>query len=131
MHKSGPNNGYLLVSFKGNELYSSVGVALSKVPINPYLLGRKMYKAEFFVSSSTQEYLDFLEYSRPSLSISQTKPIYSNFANSAAIGIFTFRGVTRSVKNMHSNFINGFSRNPNTCIYKFYTNNLVIIGCQP
>lgn len=117
--------------FKSTELFSAVGAYMSKVSNPPAFLGRKMYKIEFFIYSSSQEYLDYLEYSKPSLNIAQTKPIYSNFEGMKAIGIFTFRTAVSVQKNMATQFISAFATNPNTCSYKFYNAARQLPGCQP
>lgn len=117
--------------FKGAELFSAAGVAMSKVSNPPAFLGRKMYKIEFFIYSSSQEYLDYLEYSKPSLNIAQTKPIYSNFDGMKALGIFTFRTAVSVQKNMATQFISAFATNPNTCSYRFYNAARLLPGCQP
>lgn len=117
--------------FKSAELFSAVGSYMSKVSNPPAFLGRKMYKIEFFIHSSSQDYLDYLEYSKPSLNIAQTKPIYSNFGDMKAIGIFSFRTTVSVQKNMATQFISAFATNPSTCQYKFYNAARQLPGCQP
>ena len=120
----------LYVEFKGVDLFSSVGVSLSRVAPNSLLIARKMYKVEFLLYSSTQDYIDYLEYSKPSFSINQTKPIYSNFKDKAAIGIFTFRCSASVEKEMATSFISEFARNKHTCQYQFYNAANVFVPCQ-
>lgn len=117
--------------FKGAELFSAIGVGMSKVTNPVAFIGRKMYKIQFFIYSSSQDYLDYLEYSKPSLNIAQTKPIYSNFEANKAIGIFTFRTTVSVEKNMATQFISAFATNPSTCQYKFFNAARQLPGCQP
>ncbi|HQQ93350.1 MAG TPA: hypothetical protein PLQ93_02250 [Bacteroidia bacterium] len=126
----GPNNGFLLNVFKGKDLFNAAGLALSKSTAVSGLLGRKMYKIQFFIYTSTQEYLDYLEYAKPSLNISQTKPIYSNFDKRAAMGIFSFRTSVTVEKSISNTFISEFAYNPATCQYQFYTASLSKPGCR-
>lgn len=117
-------------SFMGQDVYNAVGSQMRNRQNPNFFLGRKMYKIQYFVYASTQEYLDYLEYSKPSFSINQVKPIYSNFANSAAIGIFTFRYSVDVQKNIANPFISGFATNPSTCEYGFYNAALDLPGCK-
>jgi hypothetical protein len=112
---------FLSNTFKGSDLYASVGISMGRnsIPVSN-IRGRRMYKLGFIIYSSTQDYLDYLEFSAPSLSIAQEKPLYSNFENRAAIGIFAFRARYAIEKEMDSEFITQFAINPNTCRYKFY-----------
>ena len=119
----------LYVEFRGSDLFSAVGVSMSKVPTNSLLKGRKMYKIEFLLYSSTQEYIDYLEYSKPSFSISQVKPIYSNFRDKAAMGLFTFRCSASVEKEMATSFISEFARNKYTCKYQFYNAANSLVSC--
>ncbi|MBA2612827.1 MAG: hypothetical protein H0U95_12700 [Bacteroidetes bacterium] len=115
--------------FKGVDLFSSIGYSLSKMGLDNNIRGRKMYKMQVFAYTTTQEYIDYLQFTAPSLSIAQSKPIYSNFDNRDAMGIFTFRTRHSVYKEMSSTFISTFSFNPSTCMYKFYTSALVLQGC--
>lgn len=113
-------NGSLSNTFKGQSIYDAVGSAMAKLPPNPDLIGRRTYMVEFFVYSSTQEYMDYLQYAAPSLSINQDKHLYSNFTNSAALGIFTFRARCSVKKEMDNSFKTEFKTNYQTCPYKFF-----------
>lgn len=112
--------GDLINTFKGQNIYDAIGTALAKLPANSNLIGRRTYKAQFFIFSSTQEYSDYLQYSAPSLSINQEKHLYSNFDNGAAIGIFTFRARCSVMKEMDNSFKTQFKSNQSTCPYKFF-----------
>ena len=108
-------------SFKGAELFSAVGNSLSQMGLSTSnIYGRKMYKMQVLAYSSTQEYVDYLQFTAPSLSIAQEKPIYSNFDNRDAMGIFTFRTRFSLDKEMASQFISTFAFNSKTCKYHFY-----------
>jgi hypothetical protein len=124
------NLSFIVTDFRIADYWNAIGIGLSKKNLSDNIYGRKAYMIEYFVYSSTQEYLDFLQYTSPSFAITQNTGIYSNFDKEAAIGIFTFR--TRcSIKKEPANFmINEFSRNPNTCNYRFYDSQLHILGCQ-
>ncbi len=121
---------FINYSFTGQDVFTAVGAALQKRTKPNFFLGRKMYKIQYFVYASTQEYLDYLEYSKPSFSINQTKPIYSNFENNSAVGLFTFRYSVNIQKNIANPFISGFATNPSTCQYQFYNAALNLPGCQ-
>ena len=117
--------------FKGVELFTSLGNSLGKMGLSNTIVGRKMYKMQVFAYSSTQDYVDYLQFTAPSLSIAQDKPIYSNFENRDAMGIFTFRTRHSAYKEMASQFISQFSNNKYTCGYKFYTSDLFFLPCLP
>ena len=114
--------GYILNSFTGADFFKAIGNSLSRANLKDptTIAGRKTYKIQYFVFSSTQEYMDYLQYAAPSLNISQSKPLYSNFDGKAALGIFTFRTRFSLVKDIHPYFINEFSRNAVTQPYKFF-----------
>lgn len=121
---------YFLANFKGQDIMTNVSSWMSKnsLPASG-IIGRKMYKIQFFVYSSTQEYADYLQYAAPSLNITQEKPLYSNFDNNAALGLFTFRSRCSIVKEMDNSFISAFAYDKNTCGYKFFTASLGLPPC--
>lgn len=124
---------YLAISFRGSDIFSSAGLGLSKLKLSNDIYGRKLDRIEFIFDSSTQDYLDYLQYVAPSFNIAQIKPLYSNFKDGAALGIFTMRATLSVSKNPATTFLNAFSDNPNTCSYKFYAYsppNLFIKGCK-
>jgi hypothetical protein len=120
---------FINYEFKGQDIFSAVGSTMSKRTDPNFFMGRKMYKIQYLVYASTQDYLDYLEYSKPSFSINQTKPIYSNFSENKAIGIFTFRYSTSIEKSISSSYISTFAKNENTCQYNFYESDLDLPGC--
>lgn len=115
----------LPVSFTSKEFFAAMGIALkNKYPngdggVYFNFFGRKFYKIQYFIYSSTQDYWDYLQYASPSLSISQNKPLYSNFDNQTALGIFTFRARFSVVKAVTPSFKNEFANNANTRLYRF------------
>ncbi len=117
--------------FRGADLFNALGNSMAKMGLDNSnaIRGRKMYKLQAIAYSSTQEYADYLEFSAPSLSIAQTKPIYSNFDNRAAMGIFTFRTRHSIYKEMATGLVSEFSYNPKTCMFKFFTSGLSLAGC--
>ena len=115
-------------TFTGAGVFGAIANSVSKSK-DP-LLGRKLYRVDFYVYSASREYLDYMEYLKPSLSISQNKPLYSNFEKNAALGIFTFRNTKTVAKQPNNVYINSFSDNPATCSYKFYNVNNVVVGCK-
>jgi hypothetical protein len=125
-----PNPKNLSVSFPWNNIFSAVAIGLSKksAPVSS-IVGRKVYKMEFFVYSSGQEYIDYLQFSSPSMSIAQEKPLYSNFDNQDALGIFTFRSRASISKTLDAPLISQFRYNSATCPYKFFTSDLSAKGC--
>ncbi|MBA3679945.1 MAG: hypothetical protein H0W73_01970 [Bacteroidetes bacterium] len=116
--------------FRGQDLFNAVGFGLSKMNLNT-TIQRKMYKMQAFAYTSTQEYIDYLQFTSPSLSIAQDKPIYSNFENRTAMGIFTFRTRHSVYKEMASPFVSQFSFNQFTCKYNFLTAANFPQGCPP
>lgn len=114
--------------FRGQDLFNALGFGLSKMNLNT-TIPRKMYKMQAFAYTSTQEYVDYLQFTSPSLTIAQDKPIYSNFENRAAMGIFTFRTRHSVYKEMASPFISQFSFNKFTCKYNFLTAAYFPQGC--
>lgn len=114
--------------FRGQDLFNAVGYNLSKMNLNKSI-SRKMYKMQAFAYTSTQDYVDYLQFTAPSLSIAQDKPIYSNFENRAAMGIFTFRTRHSVYKEMASPFVSQFSFNQYTCQYHFLTATGFYQGC--
>jgi len=115
-------------SFFGGDIFASIGNSVSK--LNNDVIGRKLGRIDYIVHSVSQEYLDYMQYARPSLSINQDKPLYSNFEESSALGIFTFRSTTSVSKHMATLYVNAFSTNPATCQYKFFNANGVVDGCK-
>lgn len=120
----------LSVSFPWTNIFSAVGVSLSKssAPVSS-IVGRRVYKMEFMVYSSSQEYIDYLQFASPSLSIAQDKPLYSNFDNQAALGIFTFRSRASINKSVDAPLISEFRYSPFTCAYKFFNADRTAVGC--
>ncbi len=119
---------YLAHTFTGAGIFATVANAMTKE--NHNIVGRKMYAAEYFVIASTREYLDYMEYVKPSLSIAQTKPLYSNFTDGKALGLFTFRSTYIVKKNLSNFYINAFADNSYTCNYKFFNARLEVPGCR-
>jgi len=121
---------YLQQDFKGRDVFNAASAMLKKLGLTNDVFGRKVYMVEYLVYSSTQDYADYLEFVKPSLNIAQEKPLYSNFENRSALGIFTFRS-RFSVKKMPSRtFISSFAYEPGTCGYLFFTADLSRKGCQ-
>jgi hypothetical protein len=121
---------YINVTFKSVDYFSNIGLGLSSKNLGSGALGRKMWLMEYFVYASTQEYVDYIQFSQPSLSLNQNKPLYSNFDKNAALGIFTFRSSCIAQKELDPVFVNAFSYNPYTCNYNFYDSNNRIEGCR-
>lgn len=117
-------------SFTAEAFFSALGVNLSKLGLSDNIVGRKMYKIQYLIYSSSQEYIDYMQYVLPSLSISQSKPLYSNFDKQAALGLFTFRTRCSVSKQIANEFINEFAYNPYTCSYSFFTAGLLKPGCN-
>jgi hypothetical protein len=121
---------YIKTNFTSADYFGAIGIGLSQKNLSDDVLGRKVWMIEFLIYSSTQEYLDYLEYAKPSLSFNQNKPLYSNFDNQAALGIFTFRTTCSVQKEMSNLMINEFAYNSNTCRYRFYTSDNQLPGCK-
>jgi hypothetical protein len=121
---------FMRYEFTRDDFFNAIGVALSRKNLTDNVIGRRFYMIEYLAYSSTQQYADFLQYNSPSFGINQQAPIYSNFENRAAVGLFTFRTRTSVKKQPASTFINEFSRNKNTCKYKFLNSNALYLGCS-
>lgn len=106
--------------FFQEDVFSALGVAIKKLGLDNQVLGRRFVKLEAIVYSSTQDYFDYLEFAKPSLNISQNKPLYSNFEKEAAIGIFTMRTTFSIEKEIAAPYINALATHPNLCYYKFF-----------
>jgi hypothetical protein len=127
-----PGNGsssYFNPAFKGKDIFNAAAVGFSQLKLTDQVVGRRMYMIEYFVYASTQDFLDYMEFVKPSLNISQNKPLYSNFENRDALGIFTFRSRLSVKKRLSNNFLTEFRNNPATCKYQFYTADLSRKGC--
>ena len=113
---------FLTYNFRRADLISNVAIAMGEnsKPVN-LIVGRKMYKAEFILYKTSADYVDYLEYASPSLSIAQEKPLYSNFDGKKALGIFTFRSTYAISREMAIPFKDMFAYHPETCKYKFLT----------
>lgn len=102
-------DGNIRIRFTSLDYFNSVGFSLNKKNVDKSVTGRKMWLIEYFAYASTQEFIDYNEYIKPSLSLNQNKPLYSNFVNKSALGIFTFRSSVSVQKEMSTSFINSFS----------------------
>jgi len=120
----------LELSFTGNELFEAIGNQLAKTNLNSNALGRKFYMIQYLVYSSTQDYADFLLFTKPSNSFAPNKPLYSNFNAKSAMGIFTFRSRCMIQKAPSTAFVSEFQRNSNTCNYLFYNADNSRKGCS-
>ena len=120
---------YISHTFGGAGIFATVGSGISKFPTT--IIGRRINYLEYIINSTTIEYSDYLDYVKPSFGLNQTKPLYSNFDNSAALGLFTFRTRKSVLKQASTAYINKFSEHPSTCQYKFFDQFFVVRGCQP
>lgn len=128
--RTGPfNSKYLVTEFRGSDIFGSVLADIKQQKLNNDVVGRRMHMVEYLIYGSTQDYQDYMEFVKPSLNISQNKPLYSNFENRDALGIFTFRSRFSVKKNMSTGFITEFQRNSATCSYLFYNAGLSSKGC--
>lgn len=111
---------FLSNSFKAVDVLNTVASAMAagSTPIAS-IYGRRMYRIDFIVYSTTQDYVDYLEFSAPSLSIAQEKPLYSNFDGKKALGIFAFRSRYHIAREMSNEFKTKFATHSATCKYKF------------
>lgn len=116
--------------FKGQDVFDAVGKAMASKPYNQDVIGRKVYKVEYRIYTSTKEYSDYLQFSAPSLSINQEKHLYTNFDDGAALGIFTFRTRCSVSKDVDPSFVSAFATNKATCSYRFFNSSMNLPGCQ-
>lgn len=123
------SSSYFNPSFKGKDIFNAAAIGFNQLKLTDQVVGRRMYMIEYFVYASTQDYVDYMEFVKPSLNISQNKPLYSNFENRDALGIFTFRSRLSVKKRMSNNFLTEFRNNPATCKYLFFTADLSRKGC--
>lgn len=122
-------NKYFNFTFNGADFFLEMGNMMAKRSNPPGFLLRKTYRIDYLTYAAPQEYYDYLQFAAPSLSFSQEKILYSNFDNRAALGLFTFRTRCWVQKEMANAFVDEFSRNRNTCTYKFYSSNLSPPNC--
>lgn len=123
----------LSMTFRSTDIFNAAAYGLARLGLSNDIYGRKMERIEYIFNSSTAEYVDYLQYVAPSFNISQVKPLYSNFKDQAALGIFTFRTTLSISKNPNTTFASAFSDNPNTCGYKFFAYSgasFVLKGCK-
>ncbi len=117
-------------TFKKDDFYTAMGIGLTRMNLSDNVSGRRAYKIEYLVYSTTQDYIDYMQYVTPSLSIAQNKPLYSNFDNQAALGIFTFRTRYSISKEMATTMVSEFAYNTNTCKFQFVTAQGSKPGCN-
>lgn len=115
---------HLPFELTGGDLAGAFGFEFSKkgspAAAGEGFIGRFVYKLTFIINSSTQDYYNYLNFSSPSLNVAQEKPLYTNFENKAAYGIFTFKSrcmLARRVSGPYSKFFGNDSR---TCNYNFF-----------
>ncbi|MFZ9575991.1 MAG: hypothetical protein EBR08_00335 [Bacteroidia bacterium] len=119
----------LEVGFSGDELFTALGERLKSTSLNSNPVGRKFYMIQYFVYSSNRDYADFLLFTKPTNSFAQNKPLYSNFINQSALGIFAFRTRCMIKKAPSTTFISEFQRNAKTCQFLFYNADNSRKGC--
>jgi hypothetical protein len=107
-------------SFKGSSLYEGLKTDLSKKPLvsTAGIIGRRPLFVDMICICVSQDYADYLQYSAPSQSVAQDKPLYSNFEN-GAYGLFAFRSRCQVRKEISPYFVNQIANNSNTCSFKF------------
>lgn len=115
-------------TFTGGGIYSTLANELVKRKND--IIGRRVNYLEYIVYSSTLEYSDYMDYIKPSLSINQNKPLYSNFENGAALGLFTFRSRRSVTKQASTFYLNAIASNAATCSHKFFNQFLTVPGCK-
>jgi hypothetical protein len=119
---------YVSHTFTGGGIYTTLGNEISKYSKD--IIGRRVNYMEYIIYCSTLEYMDYLDYIKPSLSINQNKPLYSNFDNSAALGLFTFRTKRSVTKQASTLYLNAIAVHPSTCQYLFFNQFLKVSGCK-
>jgi len=119
---------YMSHTFTGGGIYSTLANELVKRKND--IIGRRVNYLEYIIFSSTIEYSDYMDYIKPSLSINQEKPLYSNFEDGAALGLFTFRSRRSVTKQASTFYLNAIASNPATCSYKFFNQFLTVPGCR-
>ena len=121
---------YVVNEFFGRDILQAIAAGLKAKNVNNNNLGRRNYRIDFLVYSSSQEYLDYLQYTRPSTSLSQQLPLYSNFEDKAALGLFTFRNRCTVTKQPSNDMINMIANNSMTCPFRFFDSNLQVPECK-
>jgi hypothetical protein len=110
-------NNMITASFKAADIYNALSLGLARASLNKNVYGRKFYKVQYMVYGATQDYLDFVEYSKPSLNINTQKPLYSNFDQKSAYGIFTFRSKVSVAKELFYPYVTTLAEK--MCAYQF------------
>ncbi|MBS1652039.1 MAG: hypothetical protein JSU07_08535 [Bacteroidetes bacterium] len=111
---------YFSARFTNQQIANALGTACQAQNLNnTNVLGRWIYKGQIIVNTCTQNYIDYLAYSAPSFNINQQKPIYSNFDNQDALGIFSVVSRFSIYKSVDYAFASSFSSQYPTCQFKF------------
>lgn len=101
--------------FLGEDFYRFVGSSLSDYS---GLYARTAGSVDLIVISAADDLNTFINVNRPSTSIIQEKPEYTNITN--GLGIFSARMYKDPfTRNMNANSINALSTGPHTCSLKF------------
>jgi hypothetical protein len=104
-------SGIMVATFKAADIYTALRIGLKRMNLNKNVTGRIFFKTQYLVYASTQEYFDFLEFSKPALSINTQKPLYSNFDGKTAYGIFTFKSVLSVEKELFYPYVTALAEN--------------------
>ncbi len=106
------------------DLAAAFGTEFSKKPsptkIGEGFFGRCVYKLTFIITTGSLDYYNYLNFSSPSLNVAQEKPLYSNFENKAAYGIFTFKSRCMLGKRVSAPYSRFFGEDKRTCNYNFF-----------
>lgn len=115
-------------TFTGAGIFTTLGNEMAKRKND--IIGRRVNYLEYIIYNSTLEYSDYMDYIKPSLSINQNKPLYSNFEDGAALGLFTFRSRRSVTKQASTLYLNAIATNASSCSYKFFNQFLTVPGCK-
>lgn len=106
--------------FYGNDLINSLSYSFSKVSTPAGFIRRRIYMIQYIITSSSNEYSDYMQYANPSLNVAQEKPLYTNFDDKKAYGIFTFKTRCSINKKIRNDYVNYLGITKPTCNYGFF-----------
>src|SRR5690606_32921673 len=69
------NQQYIAYTFRTADYWNAIGHALNSRNPSVNIYGRRAYMIEYIVYSSTQEYIDYLQYASPSFALSNSTPL--------------------------------------------------------
>ena len=111
-------NEAITITFFPDAFLATVEGGINKIGTPSNFAGRHATHIDFIVTSGAQEFVDFLEVSAPSTSVSQDKPAYTNI--NGGFGIFSSKSVRVFPKAIWNSFLDYMSQNKPMCSLGFF-----------